>query len=274
MATEFPTFVDTPEGETPEPGTPDVDATWLNAISGAVNIVENTLPAKANSDDLATVATSGAYTDLIGTPAIPSEPDDIGAQPAGDYLTSGDVATVATTGAYADLTGAPTIPSTPADVGLGDVDNTSDLDKPISTDTQAALDVLTAADTSITGSISYINLRLATMDGLTAKGNLSGAATFTPDDGNGGTQTATLTQDCTVTFAEGMGDSKVKAIELVLTQGGTGGWTVTWNSTIRWEGGTGAPTLSTAPGAVDRLVFVSYDNGVTWYGDVIGLGYA
>lgn len=116
MATEFPTFVDVPEGSTPEPGTPDVDAAFLNGLTGALNIVENQLPAKANTADLATVATSGAYTDLVGAPFIPDSPDDIGAQPAGDYATTSqlaakanaaDLATVATSGAYADLTGKP-----------------------------------------------------------------------------------------------------------------------------------------------------------------------
>lgn len=43
-----------------------------------------------NPSDLATVATSGSYTDLINTPSL---------------------ATVATTGAYSDLTGTPTIPT-------------------------------------------------------------------------------------------------------------------------------------------------------------------
>lgn len=92
MATEFPTFVDVPEGETPEPGTPLVNAAYLNALTGAVNIVENQLPAKANSASLATVATTGAYTDLVGAPFIPAEPGDIGAQPAGAYATTTDLA--------------------------------------------------------------------------------------------------------------------------------------------------------------------------------------
>src|SRR5699024_8200186 len=37
--------------------------------------------------DFATVATSGAYADLTGTPTIPATPQDIGAQPAGSYAT-------------------------------------------------------------------------------------------------------------------------------------------------------------------------------------------
>lgn len=88
MATDFPIFVDVEEGETPDPGTPDVDAAYLNLLNGAVNTVENILPGKADAGDLATVATSGAYTDLIGKPFIPDSPDDIGAQAAGDYATN------------------------------------------------------------------------------------------------------------------------------------------------------------------------------------------
>ena len=41
--------------------------------------------------DLATVATSGAYGDLSGTPTIPSSPGDVGAAPAVHTHTAGDV---------------------------------------------------------------------------------------------------------------------------------------------------------------------------------------
>lgn len=44
------------------------------------------------------------------------------------------------TPSYNDLTDKPSIPSTPGDIGLGNVDNTSDASKPISTATQTALD--------------------------------------------------------------------------------------------------------------------------------------
>lgn len=88
MTTPFPTFVDVPDGEPPEPGTPDVDAAYLNSVNVAVNTLENTMPGKVDANELATVAVTGAYTDLIGPPAIPNSPDDIGAQPAGDYATN------------------------------------------------------------------------------------------------------------------------------------------------------------------------------------------
>lgn len=57
----------------------------------------NLLAAKANSADLATVATSGAYSDLSGTPTL---------------------ATVATSGSYNDLSNKPTIPAAYDDTAL------------------------------------------------------------------------------------------------------------------------------------------------------------
>jgi hypothetical protein len=133
--------------------------------------VDTALAKKVDTTSLATVATTGSYTDLSGTPTL---------------------ATVATTGSYTDLSNKPTvytesevdellddkanksdIPTvnnntitiqknsttvdsftlnqtsnksiditiTKSDVGLDKVDNTSDLSKPISTATQTALDL-------------------------------------------------------------------------------------------------------------------------------------
>lgn len=47
--------------------------------------------------------------------------------------------TVATTGSYNDLVAKPFIPDSKDDIGLGNVDNTADIDKPISTAVQSAL---------------------------------------------------------------------------------------------------------------------------------------
>lgn len=77
--------------------------------------------------------------------------------------------TVATTGSYNDLTSKPTIPSTKADIGLGNVDNTSDVNKPISNATQTALSG--KASTSHTHS-QYIQ----TVNGVSPDG--SGAVTI------------------------------------------------------------------------------------------------
>ena len=66
--------------------TPTQSSTKLVQSGGVYTQLAN----KANSADLATVATSGAYADLSGTPQL---------------------AAVATSGAYSDLTGQPTIPT-------------------------------------------------------------------------------------------------------------------------------------------------------------------
>ena len=130
MTTPFPTFVDVPDGETPEPGTPDVDAAYLNSVNVAVNTLENTMPGKVDANELATVAVTGAYTDLLGQPFIPTAPGDIGAQPAGSYATTAQLATkadtaslhaVATSGSYVDLTNKPTIPAAYTDEQVRDV---------------------------------------------------------------------------------------------------------------------------------------------------------
>jgi hypothetical protein len=61
--------------------------------------MSTSLAAKANTADLAPVATSGAYADVTGTPTL---------------------APVATSGAYSDLTGTPTLPSALTDLSITD----------------------------------------------------------------------------------------------------------------------------------------------------------
>ena len=102
---------------------------WTNAEAGGVSSVawgditgtlssqtdlNTALGAKANSADLATVATSGSYNDLTNKPTIPT------AQVNSDWnattgvariLNKPTLATVATSGAYSDLSGKPTIPT-------------------------------------------------------------------------------------------------------------------------------------------------------------------
>ncbi len=87
----------------------------LTISQSQVTNLTTALAAKADTSSLATVATSGSYTDLTDKPTIPTVP----------------VTSVA--GKTGDVTLAK------ADVGLGNVDNTSDASKPVSTATQTAL---------------------------------------------------------------------------------------------------------------------------------------
>jgi len=97
--------------------------------------------------------------DKIATPSAPSSGQSLtynGTSLAWETVSgaSEDLAPVATSGSYNDLTDKPTIPTVPvtsvagktgavsltkADVGLGNVNDTSDADKPVSTATQTAL---------------------------------------------------------------------------------------------------------------------------------------
>ena len=71
--------------------------------------INTLLSDKANSSDLATVATTGSYTDLTNKPTIPTKVSEL--QNDSGYVVGSSLATVATTGSYSDLTGTPTIPT-------------------------------------------------------------------------------------------------------------------------------------------------------------------
>ena len=72
------------------------------------------LGAKANSADLATVATSGSYNDLTNKPTIPAaqvNSDWNASSGVAQILNKPTLATVATSGSYNDLSNKPTIPT-------------------------------------------------------------------------------------------------------------------------------------------------------------------
>lgn len=89
-------------------------------------------------------------------------------------------------------------------------------------------------------------------------------ATHTLDLANGNGFDATLTADCTLTFA-GATAGTLCSFMLLLRQDGTGGWTMTWPGSVIWAGGT-APTLDTTMSTAAVLTFFTLDGGTTWYG--------
>ena len=80
----------------------------------------------------------------------------------------------------------------------------------------------------------------------------------------------TLTGNTTFTFS-GATAGKACAFSLYLSQDGTGSRTATW-PTIKWAGGT-TPTLTTAAGATDVMVFETLNGGSTWYGSLVGANF-
>ena len=84
-----------------------LSTTSENPVQNKVITVE--LNKKANTEDLATVATSGNYNDLSSKPTIPTKTSDLTND--SNFVESTDLASVATSGSYNDLSNKPTIPT-------------------------------------------------------------------------------------------------------------------------------------------------------------------
>lgn len=85
------------------------DSVKSDHLTWSSDKIDNELGSKANTADLATVATTGAYSDLIGPPTIPTKVSEL--QNDSGYVASSSLSTVATTGSYDDLSNKPTIPT-------------------------------------------------------------------------------------------------------------------------------------------------------------------
>lgn len=96
---------------------------------------------------------------------------------------------------------------------------------------------------------------------------LSSSSTIAVNWNSGNVQTVTLGTSPTLTFSNGQAGGEYK---LIVKQDSTGGRTITWPSTIKWENAT-APTLSTGANKTDVISFI-YD-GSAYLGSY-GLNYA
>jgi hypothetical protein len=228
--------------------TADADKPVSTAQQTALNLKANLASPTFTGVPVAPTATAGTNTTQIATTAF------VAAAVAG----GGAVTSVA------GRTGV--IVLTKSDVGLSNVDNTSDLSKPVSTATAAAdtatltsaksyADGLVTGMTTLTGTQTLTNKTLdnATfINGYTEESQVANTSTaFTLDLANGTIFYLTLTGNCTFTFpAVALG----KSFTLWLTQDATGGRTVTWPATVAHPGGV-VPTITTTAGKSDKFVF-------------------
>ena len=91
-------------------------------------------------------------------------------------------------------------------------------------------------------------------------------ATYTlPAPTEAGIHYLTLTANCTLTFPTAVGG---QSLTLIIKQGGSGSYTVTWPSEVKW-GNASAPTLTTTVGGIDVIGFFSPD-GTDWFGFLSG----
>ena len=138
-------------------------------------------------------------------------------------------------------------------VGLSNVDNTSDVNKPISTATTTALaNKLDKSGGTMTGAITAIRETKVAM------------ATNNIDLATGNLFTKTITTATTLTISNALAAGNVNSFVLELTNGGSA--VITWFSGVKWAGGT-APTLTTS--GKDILGFYSHDGGTTW--NILGI---
>lgn len=96
----------------------------------------------------------------------------------------------------------------------------------------------------------------------------SGAAQTLPAGTAATMHMVTLSANCAITFPAPVAGA---SLSLFLAQDATGSRTVTWDTAVRWAGGT-APTLTTTASKTDSFSFVCPD-GVHWFGFVAGLAF-
>lgn len=136
-----------------------------------------------------------------------------------------------------------------ADVGLGNVDNTSDANKPISTATQTALDGKSATSHNHAGTYEPVDANIVRKNVATvftttqtpSNGTLTDAATI---DWNGTTngQVVEVTTAAARTFGA---PTNIQAKALYLLELNSNGFTPAWNAAYKWSAG-GAPSSLSA----------------------------
>lgn len=144
---------------------------------------------------------------------------------------------------------------TKSQVGLGNVDNTADANKPISTATQTALnDKVSKTTPQLAGELDQNS---NTIGGAEFDNSVSGTAK-TIDWKKGNHQAITINSDCTLTF---VAPTRACMLSLRILYAATNK-IITW-PTIKW-GGKEVPTFSTTGGAIDILSL--YYDGTNYYG--------
>ena len=230
-------------GAYPNPGFAVDMATQAELDAHAIN---------ASNPHAVTAAQAGA--DPAGTAAAAVAAHTADTDPHPQYTTTAEAAAAAPVQSVAGKTGAVVLAK--ADVGLGNVDNTSDAAKPVSTAQQTALNAKVAASG---GTASGLTLN----DGYTEEVFAVTGTTPALSPTNGSIQTWTLTGNSTPTagtWASG------QSMTLMVDDGSA--YTINWASmSITWKTGGGtAPTLLTSGYTVIELAKV----GSTIYGWLAG----
>ena len=197
------------------------------------------------ADDLATVATSGSYTDLTNTPTIPAaqvNSDWNASSGVAEILNKPTLATVATSGSYNDLTDTPTIPS-PYTLPIASANTLGGIKvgQNLSIDANGVLDAQAGGSTYTAGNGISIDQNDEISIDTSVVAELSDLPTKTSEltnDGSDGTSTYVEASDlATVATSGSYADLSntptiptVNDATLTITQNGTSAGTFTANS--------------------------------------------
>ena len=217
---------------------------------------------------LATVATTGSYTDLTNTPASYSLPTATTSVLGGVKV---DGSTITISSGVISASSSYSLPVASASV-LGGVK----LGTGVSVDANGFLTVSTAY--AGTGANSFTGTQdlggnLLTQPKLQAYRETSTAptissGTLTLDLSGSNFFAVSLNAAITTLTISNTPASSAASFTLELTADGTAR-AVTWGAAIKWSGGT-APTLTSTSGKKDVFAFYSNDGGTTWQGFIGG----
>jgi hypothetical protein len=146
---------------------------------------------------------------------------------------------------------------TKSDVGLGNADNTSDANKPVSTAAQTALNLkLDSGAVDTDGERFSMGFRNASFGGsevLQDHSNFGSTATIDLANGNG--HKGVLNANLTISSLTGFSNvsSVMTSAVIVFTQNSTGGYTVTWPAAVK-----GSPQINATANAVTIVTLVCF----------------
>jgi hypothetical protein len=96
---------------------------------------------------------------------------------------------------------------------------------------------------------------------------LTASSTTTLNAALGGDFTLSMTTSVSTLTISNVMAGDVTRLSVRIQQDATGGRTLTWPASFKWEGGA-AQSISSAANAVDLLEIVSYDGGTTWLAEL------
>lgn len=99
---------------------------------------------------------------------------------------------------------------------------------------------------------------------LNALGNVSGISTISLTEGN--VVTATLIGNTTFNIQTGISTGSA-SFTLILSNDSVGGYSVTWPASVKWPDSI-PPSRSAGANLTDVWIFLTPDNGTTWYGNI------